>query len=110
MTVRDVERALRTALSRGGDWAELEFEATPWSDPAYFREISPITYAERIHTPLLIQHGENDPRVSIAGAWRFYRALKSLELANNTDFTIGKHAMRAGVLSHARAGRSPNCR
>src|SRR5258706_13731123 len=23
MTVRDVERAIRTALSRGGDWAEL---------------------------------------------------------------------------------------
>src|SRR5437867_12776766 len=26
MTVRDVERALRTALSRGGDWAELYWE------------------------------------------------------------------------------------
>jgi len=26
MTVRDVERALRTALSRGGDWAELFWE------------------------------------------------------------------------------------
>ena len=26
MTVRDVERAIRTALSRGGDWAELFWE------------------------------------------------------------------------------------
>src|SRR5439155_24410848 len=26
MTVRDVERALRTALSRGGDWAALFWE------------------------------------------------------------------------------------
>jgi dipeptidyl aminopeptidase/acylaminoacyl peptidase len=31
-----------------------------------------------VTTPLLIQHGENDRRVPIAGAWKFYRALKAL--------------------------------
>jgi hypothetical protein len=38
------------------------------------------------------------------------RALKSLELANNTDFTIGKHAMRAGVLLEAGAYRQLDAR
>jgi dipeptidyl aminopeptidase/acylaminoacyl peptidase len=31
-----------------------------------------------VTTPLLIQHGERDARVPIAGAWKFYRALKAL--------------------------------
>lgn len=38
------------------------------------------------------------------------RALKSLEVANNTDFTIGKHAMRAGVLLETGAYRQLDAR
>jgi hypothetical protein len=38
------------------------------------------------------------------------RALKSIEVANNTDFTIGKHAMRAGVLLEAGAYRQTDAR
>ena len=35
-------------------------------------------YAGKVTTPLLIRHGERDPRVPIAEAWKFYRALKAL--------------------------------
>ena len=52
----------------GGDWARLEFETTPWDDPAYYREISPITSAQNIRTPLLIQHSERDLRTTIGQA------------------------------------------
>jgi len=38
------------------------------------------------------------------------RALKALELANNTDFTIGKHAVRAGLLLEAGAYRQLDAR
>ncbi len=38
------------------------------------------------------------------------RALKALEVANNTDFTIGKHAFRAGVLLEAGAYRQLDAR
>ena len=62
----------------GGDWAELEFETTPWEDPAYFREISPITYADAIRTPLLIQHSERDIRTTIAQAEALFTVLRSL--------------------------------
>lgn len=38
------------------------------------------------------------------------RALKSLEIANNLDFTIGKHALRAGMLLEAGAYRQLDAR
>ena len=61
----------------GGDWAQMEFDATPWSDPAYYREISPISYAERITTPLLIQHSERDLRTTIAQAEALFTVLRT---------------------------------
>jgi dipeptidyl aminopeptidase/acylaminoacyl peptidase len=61
----------------GGAWAQEEFGATPWSDPAYFREISPITYADRIRTPLLIQHSERDIRATIGQAEALFTVLRS---------------------------------
>ena len=38
------------------------------------------------------------------------RALKALEVANNTDFTIGRHALRAGLLLEAGAYRQLDAR
>ncbi|HEX5759686.1 MAG TPA: LpqB family beta-propeller domain-containing protein [Thermoanaerobaculia bacterium] len=48
----------------------------PWEAPAAYAEHSALTYVTRVTTPLLIQHGENDRRVPIAGATKFYRALR----------------------------------
>lgn len=36
--------------------------AQPWDDPDLYARLSPITYAERIHTPLLIMQGLEDHR------------------------------------------------
>ena len=41
-SVNDMSVLFTTGDISGGDWARLEFGATPWEDPAYFREISPI--------------------------------------------------------------------
>jgi dipeptidyl aminopeptidase/acylaminoacyl peptidase len=62
----------------GGDWARLEFEVTPWDDPEYYREISPLTYARDIRTPLLIQHSERDVRTTIGQAEALFTVLRSL--------------------------------
>jgi dipeptidyl aminopeptidase/acylaminoacyl peptidase len=43
---------------------------------ATYREHSPITYADRVTTPVLILHGAADPRVPPGQALEFYRALK----------------------------------
>jgi dipeptidyl aminopeptidase/acylaminoacyl peptidase len=61
----------------GGDWAELEFGTTPWDDPEYFRTISPLTYADGIHTPLLIQHSERDIRTTVGQAEALFTVLRS---------------------------------
>ncbi|MFL5643322.1 MAG: S9 family peptidase [Chloroflexota bacterium] len=81
MTARSVNEMgvlFTTGDISGGDWARLEFETTPWEDPEYFREISPLTYADRIRTPLLIQHSERDIRTTIAQAEALFTVLRSL--------------------------------
>ncbi len=77
-SVNDMGVLFTTGDISGGDWAKQEFEATPWDDPAYFREISPIAYADRIRTPLLIQHSERDIRTTIGQAELLFTTLRSL--------------------------------
>ena len=55
-----------------------EYFKRPWENPDGYREHSPITYAARVTTPLLIQHGDRDPRVPLATAQKFHRALAAL--------------------------------
>ncbi len=76
-SVSDMSMLFLTGDISGGDWAELEFEATPWSDPVYYREISPISYAARIRTPMLIQHSERDLRTTIGQAEALFTVLRS---------------------------------
>jgi dipeptidyl aminopeptidase/acylaminoacyl peptidase len=77
-SVNDMGVLFTTGDIAGGDWAMLEFETTPWQDPVYFREISPIAYADYIRTPLLIQHSERDLRTTIAQAEALFTVLRSL--------------------------------
>ncbi len=42
-----------------------EFDIDPWEDPTFLWEHSPLAYAHKIKTPLLIIHAENDFRVPI---------------------------------------------
>jgi dipeptidyl aminopeptidase/acylaminoacyl peptidase len=45
-------------------------------DRAFFTEISPLSYADRIRSPLLVVHGANDPRVPVAEADQIVRAVR----------------------------------
>ncbi len=76
-SVSDMAMLFLTGDISGGDWAEQEFKATPWTDPAYFREISPLSYAHQIRTPLLIQHSERDLRTTIGQAEALFTVLRS---------------------------------
>jgi dipeptidyl aminopeptidase/acylaminoacyl peptidase len=77
-SVSDMNLLFLTGDLSSGFWPRHEFGATPWEDPAYFREISPITYADRIRTPLLIQHSEKDIRTIVAQAEELFTVLRSL--------------------------------
>jgi len=52
-----------------------EAEYGPLSDQIFLMEISPITKVDRIRAPLLIVHGENDPRVPVSEARQMAAAI-----------------------------------
>ncbi len=49
--------------------------AWPWEDWELFEESSPIRYVERARTPILIMHGDEDPRVDPRQSEILYRYL-----------------------------------
>jgi dipeptidyl aminopeptidase/acylaminoacyl peptidase len=51
----------------------------PWVDPEPYTKWSPLTYVEKINTPLLIIHSEFDQRCSIEQAEQLFTALKYLK-------------------------------
>ncbi len=76
-SVSDMAMLFLTGDISGGDWAEQEFKTVPWKDPGYFREISPLTHAMNIRTPLLIQHSERDLRTTVGQAEALFTVLRS---------------------------------
>jgi dipeptidyl aminopeptidase/acylaminoacyl peptidase len=76
-SVSDMNLLFLTGDLSSGFWPSLEFGTPPWKDPAYYREISPISYADRITTPLLIQHSENDIRTTVGQAEELFTVLRS---------------------------------
>ncbi len=54
-----------------------EAEYGPLTDEEFLKEISPITHAERIKAPLLVVHGENDPRVPVEEARQIAETIKA---------------------------------
>lgn len=46
------------------------------ADRAFFTQISPLSYADRIRSPLMVVHGANDPRVPVGEADQIVRAVR----------------------------------
>ncbi|HEY4032805.1 MAG TPA: S9 family peptidase [Ktedonobacteraceae bacterium] len=63
----------------GWDFIEDHMEALPWKDLDKYLHMSPITYVQDIHTPLLLLHGEQDQRCNIEQAQQLFAALKYME-------------------------------
>jgi dipeptidyl aminopeptidase/acylaminoacyl peptidase len=55
---------------------EYGFGGTPWTAREWYERWSPIRYVERVKTPIMITHGEQDRRVPIQQAEELYRALR----------------------------------
>jgi dipeptidyl aminopeptidase/acylaminoacyl peptidase len=55
---------------------EYGFGGTPWAARETYERWSPVRFVDRVKTPLMITHGEQDRRVPIAQAEQYYRALR----------------------------------
>jgi dipeptidyl aminopeptidase/acylaminoacyl peptidase len=64
-------------LTDGGDLM-AEYYKLPWENPEGYARSSPITHAANVTTPILISHGDRDPRVPLATAQKFFRRLQAL--------------------------------
>jgi dipeptidyl aminopeptidase/acylaminoacyl peptidase len=93
-------------LSDGGGFI-VEYFKRPWENRESYAAHSPLTHAARVSTPLLLQHGERDPRVPISGAWKFYRALQAL--GKTVEFDIyprGGHVLYEPMLQREQMRRN----
>ncbi len=78
-SVSDLTSLMLTGDLAGGIFGIMEFGARPWEKPELYRELSPITYADRVRTPLLIQHAENDLRCPMGQAEALFATLRTLK-------------------------------
>ncbi|MEW6210421.1 MAG: S9 family peptidase, partial [Acidobacteriota bacterium] len=55
---------------------EYGFGGMPWTARETYQKYSPMSYVDRVKTPLMITHGEQDKRVPISQGEQYYRALR----------------------------------
>ena len=81
----------------------------PWEIPERYLELSPITYVDKINTPLLIIHSEYDYRCPLSEGEQLYYAMKRqkketefIRFANNSHGLgrTGKPSLRTERLRH----------
>ena len=62
----------------GHYFAPFEMGCQPWEDRERYVRMSPLTYADRVVTPMLLIHHAQDLRCPIAQSEQFYTTLKAL--------------------------------
>ena len=85
-------------------WESVDWDSggPPWQIPDYYQTHSPLTYVADIHAPLLILHGEEDYRCSVAEADQLFGALRKLKrTVELVRYPGGSHAFtNTGRPSH----------
>jgi dipeptidyl aminopeptidase/acylaminoacyl peptidase len=60
----------------GWELGEENLDTTPWEHLDKYMHMSPISYVQNMHTPLLIIHSEQDLRCNIEQSEQLFAALK----------------------------------
>jgi dipeptidyl aminopeptidase/acylaminoacyl peptidase len=55
---------------------EWEFKGTPWENRELYERFSPSRFAEKIKTPMLVIHGEQDMRIAVEEALQLFNTLR----------------------------------
>jgi dipeptidyl aminopeptidase/acylaminoacyl peptidase len=95
---------LDTWANQTDHWESVDWDSggPPWQIPDYYRTHSPLTDVAHIHAPLLILHGEQDYRCSVAEADQLFGALRKLKrTVELVRYPGGSHAFgHIGPPSH----------
>ena len=88
-------------LTDGGELM-AEYYKLPWQNPEGYARSSPLTHVRNVTTPILISHGDRDPRVPLATAQKFFRALQALGKTAEMDiYPGGGHVFYPPQQEHA---------
>ena len=77
-SVNDLTSQMLSGDIGGPTFGLLVYGTHPWENWDLYRRHSPLTYAEKVTTPLLIQHSEKDLRTPIGQAEELFAVLRSL--------------------------------
>src|SRR4029450_7956073 len=58
------------------DMVRWDIGGTPWSNPEKWRERSSLTHADRVRTPTLLHHGDNDETDAPFHSMNYFVALR----------------------------------
>jgi dipeptidyl aminopeptidase/acylaminoacyl peptidase len=90
----------------GWSFGQAEFDGTPWDEPERYERCSPLTYADRVETPLLILHSESDLRCPIEQGEQLFVKLKVLgKEVEMVRFVGESHGLSRGGRPQNRAER-----
>lgn len=67
----------RTYYSGSDQRQSILLSGDPYSNKEMFEKTAPISAIDKVKTPILFQHGEDDPRVPLMSAMEMFRALKA---------------------------------
>jgi dipeptidyl aminopeptidase/acylaminoacyl peptidase len=57
-------------------YSEWEFRGLPWDDPDFYYDRSPISFVDRVKTPMLVMHSERDLRCPFEQSEQWFTALR----------------------------------
>lgn len=97
---RSSSNRISTMLSSTVGYKHQRWEAPgyPWEDLSYFIRISPVLHADKVETPLLLEHAEEDHLCPLMQAEEMFTALKALGKPVELLYFLGEshHMLRIG--------------
>jgi dipeptidyl aminopeptidase/acylaminoacyl peptidase len=74
-----IRKITGTAMQQLYEHGQNNMGATPWDRPLRYLKNSPVIRANKVHTPLLLMHNDNDNAVPFAQSIELFTALRRLQ-------------------------------
>ncbi|SHN45733.1 S9 family peptidase [Chitinophaga sp. CF418] len=74
-----IRKITGTAMQQLYEQGQNNMGVTPWDRPGLYLKNSPVIRANKVHTPLLLMHNDNDNAVPFAQGMELFTALRRLQ-------------------------------